>query len=85
MEQAAQAPTGGGAVEGRHRVADIGLVLQQPRRGRTEALGAVGEGDDREPGPGHMVLPELAHLIVERDLRGRREPGRSGVIMTGGV
>jgi hypothetical protein len=38
------------------RVADVGLVPQQPG------------GRGIEAGPGDVVLPELAQLVVQRDL-----------------
>ena len=53
------------AVVGLDRVADVGLVLQQPRDGGLQIGEVVHEGDDRQPCPGDVVLPELSHLVLE--------------------
>ena len=64
----------GGLPEVRHdRRSDIvlvGLEAAKRRPGVRQglAIGAADRADDREPGPGHVVFPELAHLVVERGL-----------------
>ena len=65
VQQRGEPVARGSAVEGRDRVADVALVLQQPGRRGLEARRPVGEGHDRQPGPRDVVLPELAHLVVE--------------------
>ena len=53
------------AVVGLDRVADVGLVLHQPRDGGLQIGEIVDERDDRQPCPGDVVLPELSHLVLE--------------------
>jgi len=69
------------AVERLHGVADVVLVLEQPRDGGLGVGRAAFEADDREPRPGDVVLPQLAHVDAERDglLRQRRRVTRHPV------
>ena len=50
---------GGLAVERLDRVADVGLVLQQPADRRLGVRATRREADDREPRPRDVVFPEL--------------------------
>jgi hypothetical protein len=68
-------------VERFERVADVGLVAQQPLGGRPEVRQVGEEADDRHPGPDDVVLPQLAHLVAELELRGEHDgpAGRWGL------
>src|SRR5262249_40093103 len=55
------------AVEGLDGIADVGLVAEQPRDGGARVGRIALEADDREPRPRDVVLPELAHVLPERD------------------
>src|SRR5262249_10199680 len=71
------------AVEGLDRVTDVDLVLQQSGRGRRESSGSVGERDDCQARPRHVVLPQFAHRVVELDL-GRVVRGGEGTAVSAG-
>jgi hypothetical protein len=60
------------AVERRDRVADVGLVPEQPRQRRVERRRAGGKVDDREPRPLDVLEPQAAHLGREGGLGGGR-------------
>ena len=72
----------GGAVVRPDRGGDVGLVLQEPVLGRRQVGQAAGEADDRQAGPRDVVLPELAHVVVQA--LGLRGPRGSGVVVPGG-
>src|SRR5262249_51351446 len=81
VQQRGEPVAGRLAVEGFDGVADLHLVAQQAGGGGREAVGAVREGDDRQPRPGDVVLPELAHLVVEGHLYRRARGGYRGVVV----
>ena len=63
------------AVERLDRVADVGLVLEQPPDRRLRVGRVRREADDREPRPGDVVFPQLAHVVSKRELlSGDRAP-----------
>ena len=68
----------GRAVVRPDRVADVRLVLQQARLGRRQVGQAAGEADDRQARPGDVVLPELAHVVVQALRPWRRRARRVG-------
>jgi hypothetical protein len=47
--------------------ADVGLVLQQSSDSGVGVRRTGRQADDRQPRPGDVVLPELAHVGAERD------------------
>ena len=82
LEQRCQAIAGGAAVVGLDRVADVDLIGQQPRLGGLQVRQAAGEADDRQARPGDVVLPQLAHRVVEGQLA-RRERMRRRCVTVG--
>ena len=52
-------------VEGLDGVTDVGLVLQEPPDRRVRVGGPCLEADDRQPRPGDVILPELAHVLAQ--------------------
>ena len=81
VQQRGQLCAGRVAVERFDRVADVDLVLQQPRRGGVKPSVVGGEGHDRQPCPGHVVFPQFAHRVVERDLGGVARGGDRMVVV----
>ena len=81
LQQPRQLVAGGIAIERLDRIADIDLVAQKPRLGRREIRQIAGEADDREPRPGDVVLPQLAHPVVQDELLARLRG--DGVVMHG--
>jgi hypothetical protein len=62
LQQRGELLAGGVAVERLDRVAEIHLVLQETL-GRRGLVREITEGaHDEEPGPGDVVLPQLAHV-----------------------
>ena len=64
------------------RVADVDLVGQQARLGGLQIGQPAGEADDRQARPGDVVLPQLAHRVVEGELA-RRQRMRRGCVTVG--
>ena len=62
---------GRGAVERLHRVAEVGLVPEEPRDGLLRVGCVRREADDREPRPHDVLLPEPVHRAAERELTRR--------------
>jgi hypothetical protein len=56
-------------VEGLDRVADVLLVAKQPLERRLQVGQLRREGDDRQPRPGDVVLPELSQPVVKAKRR----------------
>src|SRR5205085_1057293 len=52
-----------------HRVANVGMILEQALGRNVLVGGAGGGGDDEQARPGDVVLPQLEHGVVERRLR----------------
>jgi hypothetical protein len=50
------------------RVADVGLIGEQPVLCGLQIGQVRSEADDRQARPRDVVLPELAHSVVEREL-----------------
>ena len=73
-------------VVGLDRVADVDLVGEQPRLRRRQVRQVVREADDRQAGPGDVVLPELAHGVMEGGLLGFvTSPNAIGAVAVTGV
>ena len=69
LQQRRQLAAGGRAVEGRDRVADIGLVLHEAPGGRVLVGQVRRRADDVEACPGDVVFPELSHPFPQVLLR----------------
>jgi hypothetical protein len=70
-EKLGQPIAGGLPVERLDRVADVDLVLQQSVECGLRRRRAGRELDDEHPRPRDVVLPQLSHRVVERELLGR--------------
>ena len=84
----AVAQKGDGAVERLHGVANVCLVPKQSGDGRFRVGGVRGQADDRQPRPGHVLLPEAVHRpaerkLVRRDRAGMLRHGHDAVVMGG--
>jgi hypothetical protein len=62
------APRGRAVIRG-DRIADVGLILQQPLRRRVLILRAGSRVDDEEPRIRDVIAPQPAHRILEVSLR----------------
>ncbi len=86
-ELAGQLVAGRLAVERLDRVADVGLVAQQPPDGGLRVRSVGRQADDRQARPDDVVLPQASHVLAQRELLLRQFPVmvRRVVVRLGGV
>jgi hypothetical protein len=78
-EERGQPCAGGATVERLDRVADVLLVSEQALRGGGGVWQVGGGADDEQPRPRDVVLPETAHLVVQREPLLARTPLHGGI------